>query len=172
MKNVILASCVLASLSVIACSAAPPSGDSTSTTQSGITLCAKAACGPELGEPEYLCPDGKTWAGPTGECVRDQNDPSCHWQIGVCPPDDCTKQECGPEPLVPDEKCPDGSVAGEVCERENGVCGWHYRGCPDAGVGAGDAGFACACPNGEKTCSISCPNGATGQCVDGVPSCP
>ncbi len=43
---------------------------------------APGACGPALGLPNYLCPDGKTVAGP-GPCV-DQGG-KCGWEIISCP---------------------------------------------------------------------------------------
>ncbi len=46
--------------------------------------CASRECGPSLGMPNYLCDDGVTVAGPTGECRRDA-DGSCGWQILECP---------------------------------------------------------------------------------------
>lgn len=32
-------------------------------------------------------------------------------------------------------------------------------------------GWACACPNGETTCDLKCPDGTTGSCRDGQPFC-
>ena len=42
-----------------------------------------------------------------------------------------------------------------------------------SGGGSADAGEACACPNGEKTCSIPlpCPSGKVGECVNDVAEC-
>jgi hypothetical protein len=61
----------------------------------------------------------------------------CEWQIRSCPPEPapppatCTQAQCGPNPYgMPNYLCKDGSVAGPVCDTENGVCGWHIRSCP------------------------------------------
>jgi len=44
---------------------------------------APGACGPALGMPNYLCPDGVTVAGPTGHCL--DNGSSCGWEVISCP---------------------------------------------------------------------------------------
>jgi hypothetical protein len=44
---------------------------------------AKGACGPALGMPNYLCPDGKTVAGPTGACL--DTGTGCGWEVVSCP---------------------------------------------------------------------------------------
>jgi len=49
-------------------------------------LCAANACGPPLGMPNRLCPDGEASAGPTGRCLRDPDSGSCGWEIAECPP--------------------------------------------------------------------------------------
>lgn len=130
MKTLILSSLALCFGAVIACSA----NDNSGTGDDGLKVCAKSACGPQLGMPNYVCPDGKTVAGPTGECVSTNADPQCHWQVVTCPPPpaDCTKEECGPEPMIASQVCPDGGVAGPTCERVNGVCGWHITTCDDS----------------------------------------
>jgi hypothetical protein len=46
-------------------------------------LCKTSDCGPQLGMPNYKCPDG-TIAGPTGRCLR-HGDGSCGWEIRQCP---------------------------------------------------------------------------------------
>jgi hypothetical protein len=43
---------------------------------------APSACGPSLGMPNYLCPDGKTVGGP-GACVDKGG--VCGWEIVTCP---------------------------------------------------------------------------------------
>jgi len=48
-----------------------------------VDCSAPGACGPALGMPNYLCPDGKTVAGP-GACI-DQGG-KCGWEIISCPP--------------------------------------------------------------------------------------
>jgi hypothetical protein len=48
-------------------------------------LCEERACGPALGMPSWLCPDGVSVAGPTGRCLRDPESGACGWEIGSCP---------------------------------------------------------------------------------------
>lgn len=114
-----------ASLAVIACSASDPTGNG----DQNLVLCAKSSCGPALGMANYICPDGKTIAGPTGQCISTTADPACHWEVISCPAA-CTPAECGPEPMIAVKTC-DGGVANPVCERVNGVCGWHITTCND-----------------------------------------
>jgi len=49
-------------------------------------VCARDACGPPLGLPNRLCPDGTTVAGPSGRCLR-QPGGTCSWEIVQCPKD-------------------------------------------------------------------------------------
>jgi hypothetical protein len=64
-----------------------PDGSSVTPTGPNCTFpecpCTKAECGPELGMPNYLCPDGKTVAGP-GPCARTNG--VCGYTIVSCPP--------------------------------------------------------------------------------------
>ncbi len=46
--------------------------------------CTDADCGPQLGIPNYECPDGKNWAGPTGECKPSESG-QCGWEVIECP---------------------------------------------------------------------------------------
>lgn len=46
-------------------------------------LCPDRACGPQLGMPNYLCPNG-TLGGPTGRCLR-HDDGACGWEVRDCP---------------------------------------------------------------------------------------
>ncbi len=46
--------------------------------------CAVEDCGPALGMPSYLCEDGVTWGGPTGECAATETG-GCGWVIIECP---------------------------------------------------------------------------------------
>ncbi len=48
------------------------------------TQCAPSACGPALGMPNHLCPDGVTVAGPTGNCLK-HADGTCGWEVLSCP---------------------------------------------------------------------------------------
>ncbi len=49
-----------------------------------VGLCAVEECGPPLGMPNRLCPDG-SWAGPTGRCLHDPETGSCGWEVLSCP---------------------------------------------------------------------------------------
>jgi hypothetical protein len=48
-------------------------------------LCDERACGPALGMPSRLCPDGVSVAGPTGRCLRDSGSGACGWEVTACP---------------------------------------------------------------------------------------
>ena len=53
--------------------------------------CDISECGPALGMPNYLCPDGKTTAGP-GRCLR-QSDGKCGWEVISCPTTSSDEEE-------------------------------------------------------------------------------
>lgn len=40
-------------------------------------------CGPQMGMPNYICDDGVTVAGPTGNCLDYGG--SCGWEVVTCP---------------------------------------------------------------------------------------
>jgi hypothetical protein len=46
--------------------------------------CPVEKCGPPLGMPNYLCPDGKSVGGPTGRCLL-QPTGACGWEVKSCP---------------------------------------------------------------------------------------
>ena len=46
--------------------------------------CPVESCGPALGMPNTLCPDGVSVSGPTGRCLR-QADAACGWEVLSCP---------------------------------------------------------------------------------------
>ncbi len=50
-----------------------------------VELCDPLACGPQLGMPNVLCPDGVHVAGPTDRCLRDPETRTCGWEILSCP---------------------------------------------------------------------------------------
>ena len=86
-------------------------------TNSTQTACESSECGPQLGMPNYLCPDGKTTAGPTGRCLRN-SDGTCGWEVTSCP---APNQN---EPLK-QNYCTAGQRQGEMCiELSQPVCGW------------------------------------------------
>jgi hypothetical protein len=77
-------------------------------------ICPLAECGPPLGLPNRICPDGKSTAGPTGRCLR-QPGGGCGWEIAQCP------KPCGEPPSVCSTVlCPPGTRCVEqpvVCVR-------------------------------------------------------
>lgn len=70
----LLVVCFVALSGLVACSGSG-SGDE----------CPKAMCGPALGMPNRICPDGVTVSGPTGECLQNP-DGTCGWEVKSCPP--------------------------------------------------------------------------------------
>ena len=50
-----------------------------------IGLCEPVECGPLLGMPNWLCPDGENFGGPTDRCLRDLETGACGWEILSCP---------------------------------------------------------------------------------------
>jgi hypothetical protein len=46
--------------------------------------CPVEACGPALGMPNRICPDGTTVAGPTGRCLPSSSG-QCGWEVISCP---------------------------------------------------------------------------------------
>ena len=51
-------------------------------------LCDPVECGPQLGMPNWLCPDGVNFAGPTGRCLLHPEFDVCGWEIASCPDDE------------------------------------------------------------------------------------
>lgn len=45
----------------------------------------RTKCGLQPTIPSILCPDGRTWAGLTGRCLKTMGG-TCTWEIAVCPP--------------------------------------------------------------------------------------
>jgi len=99
---------VLVALLAAGCAADHASLDSGS--DGGAVECAPAACGPQLGMPNFVCPDGST-GGPTGRCLEHASG-QCGWEIRECPP----LVRCGTEP---GRGCADGlacvDVPGDGC---------------------------------------------------------
>ena len=48
-------------------------------------VCDPAECGPPLGMPNWLCPDGESIGGPTDRCLSDPDTGVCGWEIADCP---------------------------------------------------------------------------------------
>lgn len=103
--------------------------------------CAAGACGPALGMPIKLCPDGVHTAGPTGKCLKN-TDGTCGWEISTCPPE---QQFCGGIAAFP---CP----AGKVCvDNPNDSC--------DPNNGGADCGGICVDappPAPKNSCAGHC----------------
>jgi hypothetical protein len=55
-----------------------------SSSSSSHTTCSEAECGPAPGMPNSLCPDGKSYSGPSGRCLRNTKG-QCGWEILECP---------------------------------------------------------------------------------------
>jgi len=47
-------------------------------------VCDPTECGPQLGMPNWLCPDGESTGGPTGRCLGDPDTDLCGWEIANC----------------------------------------------------------------------------------------
>lgn len=62
---------------------APAAGEG-SRVMEGSALCEPSECGPAMGMPNHLCPDGTTNAGPSGRCLRSA-DGTCGWEVIECP---------------------------------------------------------------------------------------
>jgi len=133
--------------------------------RSAPALCQDGACGPELGLPNVLCPDGKTVAGPSGRCLQNA-DGTCGWEIISCPdPSICG----GGSPCAPDlEWCAlNGRCTNPACLS----CCMFGTGCTTA---ADCGGPACVtCPSSATACSQPiCGGELPGQCQFPPPVCP
>ncbi len=105
---------------MITCPAPPP------------TTCGPNDCGPALGMPNYVCPDGKTIAGPTGKCLLQNG--KCGWEVVSCPPSTtpvCKVTGCSGTVCAAVDKPTTCEWADyyqcytkAICEAKNGVCGW------------------------------------------------
>jgi len=79
--------------------------------------CKSSDCGPQLGMPNRLCPDGKSTAGPTGRCLRNSNG-ECGWEVTSCPAPNQNES-------LKQNYCTAGQRQGEMCiELYQPVCGW------------------------------------------------
>jgi hypothetical protein len=94
---------VLVALLAAGCAADHASLDSGS--DGGAVECEPAACGPQLGMPNFVCPDGST-GGPTGRCLEHANG-QCGWEIRECR----SLVRCGTEA---GRGCADGLVCVDV----------------------------------------------------------
>ncbi len=46
--------------------------------------CPARACGPQMGMPTRICPDGVHSSGPTGRCIK-KDGGACGWEMATCP---------------------------------------------------------------------------------------
>ena len=137
--------------------------------------CDTAKCGPQLGIPNQICPDGST-AGPTGRCLL-HADGSCGWEVTSCP-SDCygiCVQNIPQTGCKTNTDCPSGQACQVSC------AGW---GCATGGTPTTDPSTTtkavppslCACPASDPTCKCDA-NGncsgqtCAGQCVPAKPTC-
>jgi hypothetical protein len=128
-------------------------------------LCPDGACGPELGLPNFLCPDGKTVAGPSGRCLQNA-DGTCGWEIISCP-----------DPGICGGASPCGAGL-EWCALNGRCTNPACLACCQFGTACNTAadcgGPAClTCPNGATVCSDPiCATDPPGQCQFPQPACP
>lgn len=83
-----------------------------------VDCSAPDACGPALGMPNHLCPDGTTTAGPTGRCLDKGG--VCGWEIIDCPAalecfDKAGSFTSGVRACVKDEDCGAVDVQVDCC---------------------------------------------------------
>jgi hypothetical protein len=136
------------------------------------TSCKPADC-PSLGMPNYLCPDGKTVAGPTGNCLPTP-DGTCGPEIKTCPtpppPTTCKATDCGPALGMPNYLCPDGKTVagptGKCLASATGTCGWEVVTCPPTPpatcIRTGCSGTVCS----DKPLAGTCEWSDYYQCYD------
>ncbi|MCK6537842.1 MAG: hypothetical protein L6Q84_33115 [Polyangiaceae bacterium] len=121
------------------CNLVPPGGE-----------CAAGACGPAMGMPIKLCPDGVHTAGPTGKCLKN-TDGTCGWEISTCPP---AQQFCGG---IAAFQCPAGKICvdnpNDGCDPNNGGadCGGICVDAPPPAPTASCAGH-CGGAAADKSC--------------------
>ena len=104
--------------------------DKVCITGYSCVACQVADCGPQLGMPNTLCPDGKTTAGPTGNCIG-QGSGTCGWEVIECPQVVCKATGC----------------SGQICSDQDVVttCEWYpwYECYQKSECGAFGAGGGC-----------------------------
>lgn len=139
------------------------------TPNEAPSACGPTDCGPALGMPNHLCPDGKTTAGPTGVCKR-SGEGTCGWEITECPADSATSgggetggAVCGSRGSAP---CPDGQFcdfpAGSECGATDrgGACKAKPEMCTQAYepvCGCDGETHPSACAAAQKGVSVSKP---------------
>lgn len=127
--------------------------------------CPVDACGPGLGAPAYICPDGSI-GGNTGRCLA-LPDGTCGWELRSCPAIECSAlPEC-------DLVCPTGTVnpVDELgCVHS---CECVPATCSDAECGPMPGAPAYLCEDGSWGGNIGlCERGETGVCGWVQRACP
>jgi hypothetical protein len=137
-------------------------------SEGGAEPCEPAACGPQMGMPNHLCPDGKTLAGP-GACKRNA-DGACGWEIVECPAGGTTSggpetggAVCGSRGSAP---CPDSQFCdfpadsecgatdrGGTCKPKPEMCTQAY----EPVCGCDGETYPSACAAAQKGVSVSKP---------------
>jgi hypothetical protein len=129
-------------------------------TSAGLVSCPPEACGPPLGMPNVLCPDGSI-GGPTGRCLL-QPQGGCGWEVRWCDGARCG----GPDGLG----CPPGQVCVEdpraacpavgcasVCVNPVFCGGLAGIPCPDGRLCVDDPRDDCAPPSGADCSGLCAP---------------
>jgi hypothetical protein len=158
-----------------------------------VATCDVSKCGPQLGLPNMICPDG-TNAGPTGRCLLNA-DGSCGWEITSCPTTSCYGI-CVPNiqsGCKADADCPTGQMCSVSCGGWGCSAGGMTTGGGTTGTGTGtgapstggpsttppdpttaDGGTSvpppppiCACPATDPSCTCDASGVCTGQTCTG-----
>ena len=99
--------------------------------------------------PNYLCPDGKTTAGPTGRCLRNA-DGKCGWEIIECP-----VQEC---PTVAKPTCSEGQSLTTKVDDKGCIVGYECVSVTRAECNIDSDCKKGTCPDGSTYQQYSCSN--------------
>jgi hypothetical protein len=153
----------------------------TTATDPGRGMCDPVKCGPQLGLPNSICPDGST-SGPTGLCLLNA-DGTCGWEVRECPPTGCYGI-CVPNApqngCQVDRDCPMGQACDVQCREWACIPGGTGTGTPttDPATGAMTPPVppSCACDLTDNTCSCDASGACkgrtcVGQCVPPKPTC-
>lgn len=146
--------------------------------------CDPSACGPALGQPNKICPDGVNTSGPTGKCLSNP-DGTCGWEIAQCPPVPGTCYgNCVPNVqsgCKADSDCPSGQACSITCSGWGCATGGTTTtggtgtgstpppssGGSSSGSGGSSSGSACACPASDPSCSCDANGNCSGKTCAG-----
>ncbi len=131
---------------------------------------------------QTLCPDGVTWAGPTGECVAHGTE--CAYKVVSCPETrECELEDCGAAPVNGNYLCGDDrTMAGPTgrCLYKSNACQWEIKKCPtgtdicaDSQCGPAPQLPNWVCPDGDTIAGPTdvCQKKANGSCQWEVVQC-